>query len=242
MFIFIRLFLAHLVGDFILQFDNIYRLKYRGLTGVIPHVLLIMASMAVFSWPYLVQPGLWIFLGFIGISHLIQDWVKANHINIKDNFWIYFLDQVLHVIAISVVFLTGLKALKPPSYNNIIVLLYNNDSLFIYAIAAILASYNGFYMVTNFKKSYLSVQCACTPFEKWYGILERFLIVSLFFLGGAYLFFLLVLAVFRPIAFSLFRKKTAIDGRFTSFREFVLSWSIALTIGTILRLTLNYLT
>ena len=211
MFIFIRLLFGHFIGDYLLQFRKVYTLKFRGLKGVIPHVLLVVASLTLLSWPYLKLPGMWGFLIFIGITHLFQDWIKANLIKIKDNLWVYLLDQILHALAISAIFLTGLKDLKPPSGEaNVLVRLYNNDAAIIFGIAIIFATYNGFYMISNFRKTYLGSKYNDTAFEKWYGMLERLAIVSLFFIGDLAILFVPLVLCMRLLVFALGKRKFAI--------------------------------
>ncbi len=237
MFIFLRLLLAHLVGDYLLQFNKIYSLKFKGLKGGIPHMLLILISLIIFSWPYLMLPTMWYFIFFIGITHLFQDWIKAAFIKIKNNFWVYSLDQALHIILIAMVFFTSLRSLQPPTENtNFITSLYSNNFLVLYLIALIAVTYNGFYLISNFEKTFMGKPFVSAPFKKWYGMIERALIVSIFFLGR--FFFLLIPVVFftRIFIFAMGKNKLAIEKQFISFSEITLSWTVAVFTGTILHL------
>jgi len=237
MFIFIRLLLAHFIGDYVLQFNRIYARKFKGLKGIVPHAALIAICFIVFSWPYLKLPGLWIFILFIFITHLIQDWIKANYIKIKGNFWIYVLDQILHIAAIMVVFLTKLSNLQPPEVSSgFMGLFYNNDLAIIYSIAIIVATYNGHYLISNFKKTFLPSRSLWdySPFEKWYGIIERAGIVSIFFLGRFYFFLLPFIIFLRPFVFSLVKKSFNADSKFKSPAEITLSATTAVLTGIFL--------
>lgn len=234
MFIFIRLLLAHFIGDYPLQLNKIYALKFKGLKGVIPHALLVLICLIILSWPYLYLPGLWGFIFFIGITHLFQDWIKVKWKRIKEGnyFWFYLLDQILHIAVIMAVFLTGLKNLQPPKDTaSFFAPFYNNNAALIFLIAIIIATYNGTYMISNFEKTFFGISYLYTPFEKWYGMLERAILVSIFVLGG--FFFLLILLVFlmRPLIFALGKSRLNINRHFISVLEMTSSWTIAMVTG-----------
>jgi len=237
MFIFIRLLLAHFIGDYPLQFNLIYRLKNKGLKGIIPHALLIVASLILLCWPYLNLPRLWLFILFVGLTHLIQDSMKLGYGKIKYSFWIYLLDQLLHILIISTVFLTDLTKIRPlKEPSGLIASWYNNDALIIYLIAIIAATYNGFYLIRSFKSTFFSNAGRHCEFEKWYGIIERAVIVSVFLTGG-YFFLLLILPLLaRPVVFRLAKDRLGIEEKFVSFSEVSLSWLVALSTGIILYL------
>jgi len=76
MFIFLRLLLAQFIGDFPLQFGSIYKLKCKGLKGVIPHVIIIAVMFILLSWPYLKLLDMWVFIAFVSMMHLFQDQAK----------------------------------------------------------------------------------------------------------------------------------------------------------------------
>ncbi len=236
MFIFLRLLLAHFIGDYPLQINRVYMLKFRGLAGVIPHTLIVTSCFIAFSWPYLNQPLLWGFILFLGITHLIQDWLKVKIGVIKPGnyFWFYLLDQILHIGAISLVFKTNLSNLPPPEANgNILIALYNNDTLILYLIALIVATYNGLYMITNFKKTFLNTNGMYQPFDKWFGIIERAIITSLFFAGPKFLFFLPLALLLRPLACHTICKKIQPEERFKDTAEVLYSWAIAIITGAV---------
>lgn len=237
MFIFIRLLLAHFIGDYVLQFNRIYAGKFKGLKGVVPHATVIAVCFIIFSWPYLKIPVLWIFILFIFVTHLLQDWIKANYIKRKGDFSTYVFDQILHIAAITVVFLTSLKTVQPPGESSgFIGSFYNNDLAMIYSIAIIVATYNGHYLISNFKKTFLASQPIreYSAFEKWYGILERAGIVSIFFLGGAYFFLLPFIIFLRPPVYNLTKESFNANIRFKSLTETALSTAVAVLSGIFL--------
>lgn len=235
MFIFIRLLLAHFIGDFPLQFNKIYALKNRGLAGIIPHVLIIMACYIALSWPFLKLPGIWGFIAFLTIIHLFQDSIKLGYKGVKYAFWFYLLDQFFHIALIALIFITGLKNLDPVRKpDNLLVSLYNNDLLIIYLIAVIFATYNGYFMIRNLKATFLRKICPCAMTEKWYGMLERTALVSIFLLDKYLFIFISGVLLLRPVAFIIGRKKLALNQDFIAGSEALLSWAIGLIAGLLL--------
>lgn len=233
MFIFLRLLLAHFVGDFPLQFNKIYALKHKGLPGNLPHALIIMASFIIFSWPYLAIPGIWGFIVFISIIHLFQDSIKVGYKGTKYSFWFYLLDQFFHIAAISLVLLTDLKNLSAPRGSGYMITLYNENSLVIYIIAIIFATYNGYFMIRNLKNTFLGRLCSCSDTEKLYGMVERAAIVSVFLLPNYIFIFISGLLLLRPLVFILGRKKLALQKDFIAGSEALMSWAVAFITGLV---------
>jgi len=234
MFIFLRLLLAHFIGDFPLQFNKVYsfKLAHKGPLGALPHSLLIFVSLILFSWPYLDLPDMWIFLVFIAGTHLLQDSMKVGLGKIKYGLWLYVLDQVLHVITISCLFLTCLKFMPPPGAGgNPLIAAYNNDALVIYAIMLIIATYNGYYLIRNFKNTFFGSAGTCGTFEKWYGMAERGIIVTLFFFGGYYLFLIPAFLACRLPVFRLCKTRCAICDHFTYPSEITFSLVLGVICG-----------
>jgi len=235
MFFFLRLLLGHFIGDFPLQTNKIYGLKHRGLWGGIPHALLIVASFLALSWPYLHLPKVWIFIILLGLIHLLQDSVKVSYTGFtKYSFWFYLLDQCFHIVLIAMLFFTDLKNLAPPIARNGFVSIYNNNIFIAYLIALIAATYNGFFLIRIFKLTFMRHSGAqYTDFEKWYGMLERALIVTFCIIPGAYLL-LAPLLLMRLALFSLNKKMKFAHRSFIKPKEILLSWIIGLTIGLLL--------
>jgi hypothetical protein len=237
MFLFLRLLLAHMLGDFPFQFDVIYKMKATGLRGLIPHASIIFVCGIALSWPYLYLPQVWFFVFFVSISHLWQDSIKLSYNAIKHSLLAYLLDQVFHVATIALLFLTELKKLSPPqNQENIVVWLYSNDRLIIYLIALIAATYNGHFMIRCFKDTFWGRQIKCYSYEKWYGMFERALIVTLFFARLPLLLILPISLLLRPLTFLFFKKNLNLHPCFTALPEIILSWSVAMITGIFLSL------
>lgn len=239
MFIFLRLLLAHFIGDFPLQFNKVFALKLKGLKGGIPHALFVTASFIFFSWPYLNMPAMWAFIIFLGSIHLVQDRIKLMFKKIKFAFWFYILDQLMHVGTICLVFLTDLKNAAPPIESNPFVAVYNNDLVILYFIAAIFVTYNGFFLIRNFKDSLLGrIIGPFHAYEKWYGMAERLVLLTIFLLGNCY--FLLIPAVLfvRPFIAVMGKKPLNLSHKVVnwmlSWVEILLSWTVGLGTGAAL--------
>lgn len=237
MFLFIRLLLAHFLGDFPLQFDRIYKLKHTGLRGCVPHALMIFLCGIVMSWPYLHVPAVWLFLVFMTATHLVQDSVKINFTTAKFIFWTYLLDQLFHAGTIAVIFLTDLRNLRAPAdQSNILVRLYSNNAILIYFIALIAATYNGHFLIRCFKDNFVKNANPCDVYEKWFGMTERALIVSFFFIRMPLWAILPLSLALRPLTYVSMKKKLALHKCFVAVPDMVLSWIIALLCGSILYL------
>ncbi|MCM8781136.1 MAG: DUF3307 domain-containing protein [Candidatus Omnitrophica bacterium] len=234
MFIFIRLLLGHLIGDFPLQFNKIYNLKHRGLIGIIPHALIVMSCFILLTLPYLNLPGLWGFIFFLSITHLFQDSIKIGYKGIRYRLLFYLLDQVSHVGLVSLVFVTNIKNIKPIQKAGLIWSLYNNDLLAIYIIAIIIATYNGYFMMRNLKNNLLGRGHIYSGFEKWYGMFERAILVSIFLLDKYIFLFISGVLILRPIIFILGRKRFMLNQEFISGSETLLSWLIGIVTGLFL--------
>lgn len=98
--IFIKLILAHLLGDFILQPNSWvadkehYKLKSKFLYL---HVLIHTVLSMVFLWDL----KLWWVAVLVGISHFIIDAAKLSFQTLKTKKSWFFIDQLLHILVIA---------------------------------------------------------------------------------------------------------------------------------------------
>ena len=241
MFIFLRLLLAHSIADFPLQFNKVYELKHKGLVGGIPHALLVSLTLIACLWPYLANPGIWVFIYFISFIHLLQDNTKIRLGSVKYSFWFYLLDQCFHILTSATILVTKLADYPPPQVNGqFIIQLYNDNLLVVFIIAFITATYNGLFLIRSFKLSYLNRDCSTsyTFFETVYGMLERALIVVLITLGNFYFAALPLILLLRPLIVYADKKKTLVKKCFLSLHEYLLSWGVGLVTGIALRVVL----
>ncbi|WP_336687594.1 DUF3307 domain-containing protein [Chryseobacterium bernardetii] len=98
--IFIKLILAHLLGDFILQPNSWvadkenYKLKSKFLYF---HILIHTVLSFIFLWDL----QLWWVAVLVGITHFIIDAAKLNFQAIKTKKRWFFIDQLLHILVIA---------------------------------------------------------------------------------------------------------------------------------------------
>lgn len=112
------LLLAHVIADFPLQTDAIYRLKTRYSWGVLPHVLICTLINILVLYPYLNEPTVWSAIVVLGLIHTILDRTKisvSEKIS-RDSFFHFFLDQVLHVLSVWLVALWLTKTVDRSAY------------------------------------------------------------------------------------------------------------------------------
>ncbi|MBV8327407.1 DUF3307 domain-containing protein [Chryseobacterium sp.] len=97
--IFIKLILAHLLGDFVLQPDSWvadkenHKLKSKFLYF---HILIHTVLSFVFLW----DAALWWVAALVGVSHYMIDAAKLRFQNVKTKKRWFFIDQLLHVLVI----------------------------------------------------------------------------------------------------------------------------------------------
>lgn len=102
------LLLAHLFGDYILQWDNLSRWKSEQLTGVFVHGGIVLAVTLIFTLPF--DPSFWPWAILIGLSHTLIDGLElpirrrlASQKTGKGAFSLFIIDQVLHLAIIVLV-------------------------------------------------------------------------------------------------------------------------------------------
>lgn len=103
---FIAMLLAHLVGDYVLQWDGLAFWKSREVKGAVAHGVLVLIVTVLFALP--VNPAWWPWAVFIGLVHIaidgVQPWLMrrvpkelATRIALPK----FLLDQLLHFSAIA---------------------------------------------------------------------------------------------------------------------------------------------
>lgn len=189
MFIFYRLLLAHVIGDFPLQFTKIYRYKTQSPLGSFMHSS-IFSALAIFAlWPYWHLERVWEFIFFLWLIHGIQDWLKVAVCDKydADNLWVFLLDQFLHVGFLCMLFSFGLAKLSPPETLSKFVSLYNDDNLVIYGITFISIGFGGGILISYIKDLlYPSGKIDLVSSLKYVQVLERIAMMALLLLDGYY--------------------------------------------------------
>lgn len=109
------LFLSHLVGDYILQWDSLARWKARELRGVLVHGAVVQATTLLFTLPF--NPAWWPWALFVGVTHTLIDTMPLSIGKHVHPFTWFVLDQAAHfviiVIALTASGYLGVSTLVP---------------------------------------------------------------------------------------------------------------------------------
>lgn len=97
--ILLKLFLAHIVGDFFLQPENWVKDKYKKKLRsrwLYIHIAIHIALMFLLLWDF----SYWLLILLVGASHFIIDTLKLLLQKKKTKRFYFFADQILHIAAI----------------------------------------------------------------------------------------------------------------------------------------------
>jgi len=208
MFLFLRLVLAHFIGDFLFQSDEVYEVKKKGFAGALVHYFIIFFTFLLFSFPYLKYANCWLVILFASLTHVLQDEIKLRYItNPKLNLFAFIADQIFHIIFLTPIFIFDFSNIVPES-KNLLTHLYNNRSLIIFGIGCIGSIFMGAYIWESLKISYFKKPGAFEHLLVKYGMFERFVITTAF-LNRHFLIFLAV-----PVVMHLCFKKLPLGSSF----------------------------
>jgi len=101
----LAMLLAHLVGDYILQWDALAAWKSRNLTGVMVHGSVVFLVTWLFSLPF--DSAWWPGVVFIGISHILIDGLQVYVRPAIAPLLRFTLDQGAHIAVIGVALAVG---------------------------------------------------------------------------------------------------------------------------------------
>ena len=93
---FAALYLAHLIADFPLQTNRIYKLKIESSRGILLHVAIHLLVASI-----LIEDALahWSLFLVLGVTHFLVDWVKVHHHGHRQTPG-FLLDQLAHFLTI----------------------------------------------------------------------------------------------------------------------------------------------
>ncbi len=226
----IAMFLAHLVGDFILQWDKLAELKARKFKGVLIHGLIVLIITWLFTLPF--DPTWWQGVVFIGVAHVLIDGAQYYiRLPIRP-LWRFLIDQSLHFLVIFTALAVG-SFLQPNPWTNDLSAMDQFDYLLIFLLGYALLT-----MPTWVFLKFLTYACIdgsppkfIDGSYKYIGIFERILITTFVVTGQ----FLLVPFVTLPRLFiERSRLRDQHKRRFYMF-ELLASVTIAVAVGLGLR-------
>lgn len=135
----LAMLLAHLVGDYILQWDDLSRWKSERLSGVLVHGLIILGVTLLFSYPF--DPDFWPWAVFIAVTHTLIDAVELpirRRLNRQGSgkaaLFLFLADQAAHLTIIAVA-LIGSGYLVVPALGENLAAASNDNPLLTFLVA-----------------------------------------------------------------------------------------------------------
>lgn len=228
--LFLKLYLAHLIGDFILQFEELYRLKVRSLWGHFFHVLIHALISLALAFPFLHLPAVWIFIFSVSGVHYFQDILKytLQKKYPQYGFVLFVADQITHALIVASVLLFPFAGQPPGAIHaGRWTALYLESSWTLLAIGFILVTFGGSYLLHSFRKNYVAGSRPdhfITSREMSYALIERPLVALPFLMPSVPFLWLCPVLVQIPRIF-LPKLRNAAD--------FILSFTYAACLGII---------
>ncbi len=230
--------LAHLLGDYLLQFDGIARWKARSLWGVVAHGGIVTACTLVCA--AIIDAMWWPYALLIGFLHTLIDVVKARLIQAKSTrqeMAYFFADQLAHAVVILLVVTlsraAGWNAGLPARWGISLVALWG-------AVGYLLLLQPAWVALRMLVRGLWGADAAphLGAGEKFPPMLERVAVATLVLVGPFYLA-PLVLLPRRVTSLQVQGNGMAVWVRLTThWAETFMGVTLALAVGTVLRFAL----
>ena len=226
----IAMFLAHLVGDYILQWNSLAAWKSRALNGVIAHCLVVFAVTWLFILPF--NASWWPWVVFIGVAHFLIDAIQLRIKLPIPELARFILDQVAHILVITI-------ALAGGGYLDLTTLLQNSqallqsDLLLVYLLGYAFVTMPAWVLVKF--TAYGLVQGSAPQFgdsNKYLGIMERVLMTTFVAIGQ----YLLVPLVILPRLLMEWPQVANDERAPVYLAELLASITVAVMVGILFRL------
>lgn len=140
--------LSHTVGDFFMQGKTLLKLKEKGYSGILLHILILLVVTVFFCLPYFVYSdflsattlGIGVF--FIHLFHFTIDYfkVRATEKFKRFSFHLFVLDQILHIWSISFVVIGIGKSVYLTLNPNMFTDFYFHSIVILYILVVLLAT------------------------------------------------------------------------------------------------------
>ncbi|MCA9916663.1 MAG: DUF3307 domain-containing protein [Anaerolineales bacterium] len=226
----IAMFLAHLVGDYIFQWNSLAAWKSRALSGVIVHCLVVLAVTWLFILPF--NPGWWPWVLAIGIVHFLIDAVQLRVKLPIPELARFSLDQAAHFLVITLA-LAGGGYLDLTAWINNSLGWLQNDLLLLYLLGYAFVTMPAWVLVKF--TAYGLVQGTSPQFgdsSKYLGIMERLLMTTFVAVGQYYLVPLVIL----PRLLMEWPQVAREEHAPVYLAELLASVTVAVSVGILLRL------
>jgi len=226
------MFLAHLLGDYVLQTDSLARWKSRSMRGLLVHGMVVTFSLWICSLPF--APDWWSYALGLGIIHTLIDIVrvKIGQVEPTAALILFLTDQAIHALTIALVLAWSGWLTPRPAETTFGVWLQTSHRLtFIvsYVLLTMPAWVSVHFLVRGMGAE--STSLPGRPGEKYLCMIERSLIATLVLVGQ---FFLIPLVV---------TPRLVLDGRngrveteqIGYVSELLISVSLAVAVGLFLK-------
>jgi hypothetical protein len=191
MSLFLRLLLAHMLGDFVLQPLRLVLMKRRGWLGVLAHVAIVVVVSALLLWPVVYHPWYCLCLLSLALCHAMIDGGRVLHrVNSeRRGLLILFVDQALHIGVLTA--LAALTHVAQARYPDIPVLAGSSqaDSLIVHLMALTFLLWTVPVLELEARNALAlgGRRLAIAASDRWLGALERVGGVALVLVGCVYL-------------------------------------------------------
>lgn len=183
------LLLSHVIGDFPLQTDAVYRLKTKYRWGVLPHVAICTAINIIALRSILALPQAWAAIVFLAVLHIIFDRTKltVSATRAGDSLLHFLVDQLLHVFSVWLAAL-WLNLTIPAAHETAVIPM--NREMIINLTALITAAFAGVPVIYYVQKYWCEVKkqrvvpSYPTLIGRLPGYAERFVATLTLIMGG----------------------------------------------------------
>jgi len=226
------MFLAHLLGDFVLQPDFLAGWKNRSVWGLMAHGAVVTCSLWACSLPF--TPDWWPCALGIGAIHTLIDIlrVKIGRVGPATTLALLLADQAAHLLTIAVG-LAWSGWLEPRPAETALGAWLQSDHHLTFIIGYVLLTMPAWVLVHFFVRGIggISTSLPGRPGEKYMGIFERSLITTLVLVGQ----FLLIPLVVAPRLVLDGRSGRVEAERFGYLNELLVSVGLAVLVGLFLK-------
>ncbi|MEW6619536.1 MAG: DUF3307 domain-containing protein [bacterium] len=232
MIIFYQLLLVHLIADYPLQFNELFKLKVRSKWGVLLHCGIVGIMAIPFLFPYILCLKMWLAIFILIISHFLIDYLRIviTTNTQTDNLWMFLLDQSLHIIVMWFITLIILSipesAIKIPEFTRGVL---EDKIILLTASGFIAGGYFGAIVIHYLKKMISEDYSSQALKTKRYGIIERLLIMTLILMPSLFFLFIPTILIARMV---ISKEREEEYSLFDS----IASTSIAVIFGLILKM------
>jgi len=243
----LALLLAHLVGDYILQWDSLSRWKSEEVGGVLVHGFIVIGVTLLFTLP--LDPSWWPWAIFVGVTHTLIDGLELPFRRYlvargpgKSALALFLVDQTLH-LAIIVFSLVASGYLSAPVLVDNLARTSNDHRFLTFLLAYAFLTMPAWIIIRFLVHGLLNGSApdfSVKPQSKYLGMFERGIIATMILLGQ---FLLIPLATLPRLIYD-WTGTTApeVTGPYSGRRqgvlylaELVTSIALAVAIGLVLR-------